>query len=87
VTTVTAGIGYAYGSVYDGNNVWITDGTLRKLNGSGAVVQTVSVGSFPYHLDLRREQFHLGPQFQRRLRQRRAGFQWSGPADPDRQTS
>jgi hypothetical protein len=49
VTTVTAGIGYAYGSVFDGNNVWITDGSLRKLNGSGAVVQTVGVGNFPYH--------------------------------------
>jgi hypothetical protein len=49
VTTVTAGIGYSYGSLFDGNNVWITDGTLRKLDASGAVVQTVGVGSFPYH--------------------------------------
>ena len=44
---MTAGISYAYGSVFDGKNVWITDGSLRKLNGSGAVVQTVAVGSFP----------------------------------------
>ena len=49
VTTVTTNIGYSYGSVFDGANVWITDGTLKKLNAAGAVVQTVAVGSFPYH--------------------------------------
>ena len=49
VATVTANIGYSYGSVFDGSNVWITDGTLKKLDAAGAVVQTVPVGSFPYH--------------------------------------
>jgi hypothetical protein len=36
--------------LYDGSNIWITDavtGTLLKLDSSGAVLQTVTVGVFP----------------------------------------
>jgi len=49
VTTV-AGFSVPVGSLYDGTNVWITDqsaGTLLKLDSSGGVLQTVTVGSGP----------------------------------------
>ncbi|HKA35439.1 MAG TPA: S-layer homology domain-containing protein [Thermoanaerobaculia bacterium] len=46
VTTVTAGFGEAFGALYDGANVWITDfaGAIRKLDAAGSVLQTVTVG-------------------------------------------
>jgi hypothetical protein len=49
VTTVTTGFAAPVGALYDGANVWVTDkvGTLLKLDGSGAILQTVTVGSFP----------------------------------------
>ena len=48
-TTVTAGFAAPFGALFDGTNVWVTDtvGTLLKLNASGSILQTVTVGSFP----------------------------------------
>jgi DNA-binding beta-propeller fold protein YncE len=40
------------GIVFDGSNVWITDQnnhTLMKLDAAGAVLQTITVGSFPQY--------------------------------------
>ena len=51
VTTVTPGFVGLRGALYDGANVWVTDssaGTLLKLNGTGAILQTVTVGSNPW---------------------------------------
>ncbi len=50
VTTVTTGFSNPEGVLYDGANIWVTDspvGTLLKLDGSGAIVQTVTVGDCP----------------------------------------
>ncbi len=50
VTTAAAGFIHPTGILYDGGNVWVTDltaGTLLKLDASGAILQTVTVGSFP----------------------------------------
>ncbi len=49
VTTVTAGLPSLSGALYDGKNVWVTEhaGTLLKLDNSGAILQTVTVGSQP----------------------------------------
>jgi hypothetical protein len=50
VTTVSAGFTTPGGPVYDGANIWITDqtaNTLLKLDGGGAVLQTVTVGNNP----------------------------------------
>ncbi len=50
VATVTTGFSSPEGILYDGANIWITDGgtnTLLKVDSSGAVLQTVTVGSFP----------------------------------------
>ena len=50
VTTVTAGFAVPVGALYDGTNVWVTDGsanTLLKLDASGAILQTVTVGIGP----------------------------------------
>ena len=47
VTTVTAGLTSPIGAVFDGTNVWVTDyngGKLLKLDGSGSILQTVTVG-------------------------------------------
>src|SRR5262245_49536085 len=52
VTTVTTGFSGAYGALYDGANIWVTNqtgGTLVKLDGSGAILQTVTVGGFAYY--------------------------------------
>jgi len=50
VTTVTAGFTFPGGSLYDGSNIWVTDGVgkLLKLDASGAILQTVTVGSNPF---------------------------------------
>jgi hypothetical protein len=46
VTTVTAGFTGPFGTIYDGANIWVTDGAkLHKLDSSGAILQTVTVGS------------------------------------------
>jgi hypothetical protein len=50
VTTVTAGFNEPFGILYDGANIWVTDyvaGTLLKLDPTGVVLQTVSVGGKP----------------------------------------
>jgi hypothetical protein len=50
VTTVSAGFQSLFGAVYDGGNVWVSQGSpgsLLKLNGSGAILQTVAVGTTP----------------------------------------
>ncbi|HKA36224.1 MAG TPA: S-layer homology domain-containing protein [Thermoanaerobaculia bacterium] len=52
VTTVLAGIGAFRGAVYDGANIWVMDqefGKLLKLDSSGAILQTVTVGGSPQH--------------------------------------
>jgi hypothetical protein len=51
-TTLSVGLGATspWGAVFDGANIWITDsglGTAVKLNAAGAVLQTVTVGTFP----------------------------------------
>ena len=49
VTTVTGFAGLV-DILYDGANIWVTDfgaGTLLRLDGSGAILQTVAVGAFP----------------------------------------
>ena len=51
VTTV-AGFSVPITTLFDGANVWMTDGnagTLRKLDSSGAILQTVTVGGSPVH--------------------------------------
>jgi hypothetical protein len=50
LTTVSTGLSRPRGIIYDGLKMWVTDvgdGTLKKLDSSGAVIQTISVGSFP----------------------------------------
>ena len=50
VTTVTTGFSEPAGAVFDGTNIWVTDdgdSTLKKLDSNGAILQSVSVGSFP----------------------------------------
>jgi len=49
-TTVSTGFSQPLGILYDGAFIWITDtgdGTLKKLNESGSIMQTVVVGSNP----------------------------------------
>ena len=53
VTTVTVGAGSSSpaGAVFDGANIWVADnasGKVLKLDGSGAVLQTVTVGANPF---------------------------------------
>jgi hypothetical protein len=53
VTTVTTGLANALGAIYDGANVWVTNndgGALLKLDSSGAILQTVTVGAGPARL-------------------------------------
>ena len=50
VSTVTSGFNFPEGAAFDGVNVWITDNvanTLLKLDATGTVLQTVTVGSNP----------------------------------------
>ena len=51
VTTVTAGFGALEGALFDGTNVWVTSGpqTLLRLDSSGAILQTVTVGTSPFY--------------------------------------
>ncbi len=49
-STVTAGFSLPYGALFDGANVWFTDYTapaIRKLDGTGAILQTVTLGASP----------------------------------------
>jgi hypothetical protein len=41
VTTVTTGFSSPIGALFDGANVWIADGSLKKLDAAGAVIQSV----------------------------------------------
>jgi hypothetical protein len=50
VSNVSAGFLSLEGILFDGSNIWVTDNianTLLKLDGSGAILQTVSVGTKP----------------------------------------
>src|SRR5262249_13101086 len=50
VTNVTNGFKEPEGILFDGSNIWVTDfnaDTLLKLDGNGAIVQTVNVGVNP----------------------------------------
>ncbi len=50
VTTVVAGFSAPRGILYDGANIWVTDatpGALFKLDATAAILQTVTVGTFP----------------------------------------
>lgn len=50
VTNVSAGFVFPSGILYDGTSIWVTDftaGTLLRLNVSGSITQTVSVGASP----------------------------------------
>ena len=50
VTTVTTGFARPWGPVFDGTNIWVTNhdtGNLLKLDAAGAILQTVTVGTFP----------------------------------------
>jgi DNA-binding beta-propeller fold protein YncE len=49
-SSVTAGLQDPLGAVFDGSDVWVTDalaGTLLKLDSSGTILQTVTVGFGP----------------------------------------
>jgi S-layer homology domain len=50
VTTLATGFLEPHGILYDGGNIWVTDGAanaLLKLDSSGAILQTVPVGNSP----------------------------------------
>jgi hypothetical protein len=50
IVATTPGFGSAMGILYDGSNIWVTDdsaGTLSKLDGTGGVLQTVTLGGKP----------------------------------------
>jgi DNA-binding beta-propeller fold protein YncE len=52
VTTVTEGFSGPFGILYDGANIWVTEraglpGKLFKLDRTGAIIQSVTVGDFP----------------------------------------
>jgi hypothetical protein len=52
VTTVTSGFSSPQGILYDGANVWVTDeiaNEVFKLDSSGAILQTVTVGQNPFY--------------------------------------
>jgi YVTN family beta-propeller protein len=52
VTTVTTGFVNPFGIIYDGTNIWVTDAgdnTIKKLDSTGAILQTVSTGTFPFY--------------------------------------
>ena len=51
-TNVSVGFSNLIGVLFDGSNVWVTDGlagTLLKLDANGAVLQTVTVGPAPQY--------------------------------------
>src|SRR4029434_6653294 len=50
VATISTGFSQPYGILYDGANIWVTDygdGTLKKLNSTGAILQSIPVGIHP----------------------------------------
>jgi DNA-binding beta-propeller fold protein YncE len=52
VTTITTGFVQPAGVLYDGTNIWVTDkgdNTLKKLDFSGNILQTIAVGIDPLY--------------------------------------
>jgi hypothetical protein len=50
VTTVSTGFSFPIGALYDGANIWVTnvgDDTIKKLDASGAILQSITLGSNP----------------------------------------
>ena len=50
VTTVFSGMSHPHGIIFDGSNIWVTDrgdNTLKKLDQSGNILLSVSVGGGP----------------------------------------
>ena len=49
VTTFTTGFNSPFGILYDGSNIWVADfdNTLKKLDSSGNILQTISTGQSP----------------------------------------
>jgi len=50
VNTVTTGFNQPFGILYDGSNIWVTDfgdNKLKKLDSSGNIIQSVTVGNGP----------------------------------------
>jgi DNA-binding beta-propeller fold protein YncE len=46
----TAGFSMPFGVLFDGSNIWVTDqgdNTIKKLNSSGTIIQTVNCGNGP----------------------------------------
>ena len=51
VTTISAGFTHPSGILYDGANLWVADAgadNLFKLDPTGAIIQTITVGAAPY---------------------------------------
>ncbi|HKA35559.1 MAG TPA: S-layer homology domain-containing protein [Thermoanaerobaculia bacterium] len=51
VTVVTSGFQFLIGIIFDGSNVWVADqgaGELFKLDASGGILQTVTIGLQPW---------------------------------------
>lgn len=52
VKTISTGFSHPFGIVYDGGSVWVTDPgdhTIKRLDSSGNVIQTVGVGTGPLY--------------------------------------
>lgn len=50
VTTIATGFSSPVGILFDGANMWVSDlglGALLKLDPSGAILQSIAIGSFP----------------------------------------
>jgi hypothetical protein len=50
VTNITTGFSSPYGILYDGANIWVADtgdDMLKKLDSSGAILQSIPMGHFP----------------------------------------
>jgi len=52
VTNVSIGFSGPIGALYDGSNIWVTDqgdGTIKKLDSTGAILQSITVGNAPQY--------------------------------------
>jgi hypothetical protein len=50
VTTISTGFSIPFGALYDGSNIWVTDtgdNSIKKLDSTGAILQSISVGASP----------------------------------------
>ena len=85
VTTVLRG-NNLIGALFDGANVWVTDGsgpgTILKMDSAGTILQTVTLGGSPLRGLRRRE--HLGAQQRVRVGVGGTRLQRRGSGDPDR---